>query len=169
MVRLLKCYGYCNEKHPKENLIKLNLNKNSSNPGQNYCKSCYEKKIKDHNDREDLYKYLQESFNLNFPTGLMLRQIKDFRNNRGYSYKNIRFTLNYVFNIKKTHKPVTKFGIAIVPYFHDEMIEYFKRLKEKRDNFVIGSNNVRKVTLPPFETNDSYRNTKFINMEALLE
>ncbi|MDG0860380.1 hypothetical protein [Staphylococcus equorum] len=169
MTRLLKCYGYCNSKYPKEELKKLNLNKNSTNDGHNYCVSCYEKKIKDFNDRNDLYKFLQDTFDLNFPTGLMLRQIKQFNEERGYSYKNIRLTLNYIFNIKRCYKPMTKFGIAMVPHFHEEMIEYYKNFKNKRENLTIKKTETKRVTLPLFETNESYKQKKLINMEDLIK
>lgn len=168
MTRLLKCYGYCNNKYPKEELKKLNLNKNSSNPGKNYCKSCYEKKLKEHNDRNELYQFIQKSYNLDFPTGLMLRQIKQFYEERGYTYKNMRFTLDYVFNIKKTYKPVIKFGLAMIPYFHDEMINYYKELKSKRENLEIKQVKTIHVKRKPFETNESYKFNKLINMEELL-
>lgn len=46
MTRLLKCYGYCNDKYPKEELKKLNLNKNSSNPGKTIVKTVMTERLK---------------------------------------------------------------------------------------------------------------------------
>ena len=45
MSRLLKCYGYCNEKYEKENLINHN--------GKNYCKPCLDKFLKEQRDRDE--------------------------------------------------------------------------------------------------------------------
>ena len=67
----------------------------------NYCPSCYEAKVKEVNDREHLYKMLQKLFNVSFPTGMMLKQINTFREEHGYTYRNIAFTVDYIVNIKK--------------------------------------------------------------------
>lgn len=168
MSRLLKCYGFCGKKYPKEELIKLNLKKDSTNPGLNHCKDCYSKKVIEHEERGKLYQFIQETYNLTFPTGLMLRQIKSFVEERGYSYKNIRFTLHYVFYIKKTYQPVVKFGVSMVPYFHDEMVQYYKTQKERRENFKAVESETIRVTLTPFENNDSYKHKKMIKMEELI-
>ena len=168
MARLLKCYGYCGKKYPKEELTKLNLNKNSSSPGLNYCSECYNRKVKETADREDLYKFIQDTYNLEFPTGQMLRQIKMLNQERGYTYKNIRFTLDYVFNIKKNYSPITKFGVSMVPYFHDEMIEYYKSLKERRQNLKLVNTEPKVIEIEPFKTNEDYKYKKLISTEDIL-
>ena len=166
--RLYKCYGYCESKYPKEELLKFKANPNSKTEGVNVCRSCFDIKTKEVNDRNSLYKFIQETYNLTFPTGNMLRQIKTFKEERGYTYKNIWFTLDYVFNVKKVYKPQTKFGVAMVPYFHDEMIAYYKNLKERRENTEVKKIESKKITIKPFELNHEYRTKKIINMEEIL-
>lgn len=166
--RLLKCYGYCNLKHPKSNLRKYKVNPNSSGDGKNFCLECYDRKVKEVKDRADLYHYIQEVYSLSFPTGNMLAQIKRFREERDYTYKNIRFTLDYVFNIRKVYTPQIKFGIGFVPHFYDEMIEYYKNLNEKRQNTTVKEMEEIKITISPFKPNTEYREKKFIDMNSLL-
>lgn len=82
--RLLKCYGYYNKKYPKEVLIKYSPT--GEGAGKNHCPECYQRKVKETKEREDLYNFIKTTYNLNFPTGNMLRQIKQFREERNYTY-----------------------------------------------------------------------------------
>lgn len=159
MARLVKCYGYCNEKHLKTEMIKFK--------GANHCPPCYERKVKDTEDRERLYNMLKETFNLSFPTGLMLRQIKQFREERDYSYKNIAFTVDYMTRHKKI-KLQMQYGIALVPHYYDEMIAYYKDLKRRRDNMVIEKQSIKRIRIKPEPLVNEYREKKFINMNSLI-
>ncbi|PEN61657.1 hypothetical protein [Bacillus wiedmannii] len=158
--RLLKCYGTCGEKYPQSELTKY---KNA-----NHCLPCYQAKVKEVEDREKLYELIKKTFNLNFPTGLMLKQVKQFREERQYTYKNIAFTIDYIVRIKKM-KLHMQYGIALVPHFYDEMIAYYKDLKRRREQ--MKDIKPRKVTVkmqPPVLENE-YRKKKLINMEDLLK
>lgn len=157
--RLVKCYGYCGKKHPKSQMIQLG--------GKNHCLSCYKRKIQERKDRDYLYKTIKEIFGITFPTGLMLKQIKEYREERGYSYKNIAYAVNYIYRKKKI-KPITSKGIALVPYFYDEMISYYKDLKERRESPIQKHEKVD-LTLNPIPIDNAYREKKLINMEELLK
>jgi len=159
MARQYKCYGFCGEKYPKE---ELQLYKT-----HNHCKPCYERKVKETEDREELYRMVCQLFNLNFPTGLMLRQIKQFREERNYTYKNIYFTIDYIVRLQKV-KLQPQYGIALVPHYYDEMLRYYKNLQEKRANTVIQEKTKVKVYIEPTPLVNEYREKKFINMEDLL-
>lgn len=137
--------------------------------GKNYCEKCYMFSIKERQDREDLYHYIQETFNLSFPTGLMLRQIKMFKEERGYNYKNIRFTLVYVFSVRRIYAAEIKFGIAFVPHFYDEMITYYKELAKKRAETIVKEQVVKIVKLEKPEQNVVYVKKKIISMDNLLD
>lgn len=156
---LYKCYGTCDGKYPKDEMVEYK--------GKNYCKECYEIKFKEDTDREKLYKYLQEIFNINYPTGLMLKQIKEYREDRNYSYKNIYFTLKYMVEIQKKQLQM-QYGIALVPHFYDEMLSYYKRLAEKRANTVIEKQEPIKIIIKPFEFKNDYKEKKLIDMNKLM-
>lgn len=159
--RLLKCYGYCDQKYPADQLVKY---KNA-----NHCHVCYDRKTKEVKDRENLYNVIKEVFELKFPTGMMLRQIKEYREDRGYTYKNIAFTIDYMVK-RKGLKLQTKYGIALVPHYYDEMITYYKDLKEKRENTVLTNNGPKRITIKNvFEPEkNKYREKIMIDMEELL-
>ena len=159
--RLVKCYGTCDLKHYKSEMKQIG--------GKNFCEKCYMFSVKERNDREDLYHYIQETFNLTFPTGLMLRQIKTFKEERGYSYKNIRFTLVYVLSVRRIYKAEIKFGIAFVPHFYDEMITYYKELAKKRADTVVKEQVVQVVKMEKPKENTVYVEKKIINMDDLLD
>lgn len=165
--RLYKCYGYCGKSYPESEMIVYSPT--GKGEGKRYCLSCYRRKIKEVADREKLYSYIKETYNIDFPTGYMLRQIKSFVRERGYTYKNIRLTLDYVFRIKKAAKPEVKYGIALVPYYYDEMLAYYKDRQEKRKHTVIKKPNIVHIKMKPFTQENTYRNKKLIDMERLLD
>lgn len=161
MPRLYKCYGTCNQKYPKEEMKVFS--------GKNYCLSCYENKKREDQERTKLNQTISKWFNISFPNGHMLKQIKTFRSDPyNYSYKNIRLTIDYCFLNKKI-KPELKFGIAFVPYYHDEMVEYYKELNKKRSQTKINEEKIIRIKLKPLKLENKYREKKLINMEELLK
>jgi hypothetical protein len=161
MARLLKCYGTCNKKYPKEEMQVFS--------GKNHCPSCYEDKKREDQERIKLNQTISKWFNISFPNGHMLKQIKNFRSEPyNYSYKNIRFTIDYCFSNKKV-KPEIKFGIAFVPHYHDEMIDYYKEFNRKRAQTVVQEEKIIRLKLKPFKLENKYKDKKFINMEELLK
>lgn len=158
--RLVKCYGTCEQKY-----LQTEMNKFKN---VNHCPTCYAAKVKETEDREKLYGLIKEIFNLNFPSGLMLRQIKQYKDERNYSYKNIMFTIDYITHQKKI-KLQTQYGIALVPHYYDEMISYYKDLKRRRENTVIEKQEIRRIKIKAPKLVNEYREKKFINMEDLLK
>lgn len=111
-MRLLKCYGYCSEKYPKDELINFK--------NKNYCKPCYQKRVKEIKDRNTLYETIKERYRITYPTGMMLAQIKDFTENRGYSLSLINYTINYIADYKRNIKLNPQYGLSIIPHIIDE-------------------------------------------------
>lgn len=158
--RLVKCYGTCGKKYPKSIMKKFSK--------KNYCPDCYEEKIKEEQDRQYLYNVIKETFNISFPTGLMLGQIKEFKEKRNYTYKNIAFTIDYITRIKK-QKMDMKYGLALVPYYYDEMLEYYRDLQRKREQTVIQKPEIITIKIKPFKIENEYKNKKLIDMNSLLK
>lgn len=129
-MRLLKCYGTCENKYAKEDLIKYK--------GKNYCKECYEKIIERDKDYENLCKYICEIFNCPFVNPYIKMQIKQFEQG-GFSLKGMRSTLWYITTVLGiTLKE--QFGIAMVKYKYYEAKKYFeekmsqkKQVQEKKE------------------------------------
>lgn len=161
MTRLLKCYGYCDEKHPKSDLVKVG--------SKNFCKKCAKIKEKENKDREILYKTIQTVYNIPYPNGQMLRQIKQFSDERNYTLEGMTKTLCYFVKIMKK-KPYLNAGLSFLPYYYDNAIKYYNDLDERRKNLKEVDNNVVNITITrkPYDTT-YYKKTKMINMEEILD
>ncbi len=70
--RLYKCYGSCEQKYTKDQLIE-------HVKGKRYCEKCLNELIREQKDREELYQTIQTLYNVNFPTGMMLKQISQYK------------------------------------------------------------------------------------------
>lgn len=101
--------------------------------GKKYCSICYATIQKEFGDREKLFNYISEVYKIKYPTGKMISQIKNYRNKRrGYSYENMKLTLEYAFRAKPNLKPILAAGVGLIPYLYDECVAYFEALEEKR-------------------------------------
>ena len=162
MSRLIKCYGYCNKTYPKELLIKVG--------SQNHCVPCAERKEKDQKDREVLYKTIQKIFNIPYPSGHILRQIKQFKEDRNYTYEGMTKTLCYFVKVQNNNKaPFSNGGLSFLPYHYDKAIKYYNDLEEKRKNTADVNNNVRILKIPPIKhSNEEYRKRKIIDLGGIL-
>ena len=158
--RLLKCYGYCNEKYEKEDLIK------HSN-GKNYCKPCLDKFIKEQEDREELYKTIRELYKVSYPTGMMLKQIKEYKEINKYSYKGMTLTLRYcVDELKLTFNP--GMGVGIIPHQYEKAkIDFFKK-KQQQDNFCDIDTTPVIIKIAKIDNENKLKKEKMIDLEELL-
>jgi hypothetical protein len=98
-----------------------------------------------------------------------MKQIKDFRETRGYSYTDIQRTLEYVFDVRKSHKPITKYGVSAVPHYIDEMKRYYDNLEKKRLESMGRKQNAIRIVIPPYKIPENRNTRKLINMEDLLD
>lgn len=162
MGRPCKCYGKdCVEKglkYPKEELIYKG--------SKGYCSKCYAEIIEEEKQRNLLYKYIEDIYNISFPTAFMLKQIKDFKERDGIDYKNQRFTLKYAKDILGLDLQV-KFGVAIIGYRYHEMLEYCKDIEEKKkqsENIGASENQVIKIN-PKRRTKPNKRLLDINNIE----
>lgn len=159
-VKPLKCYGECGGKYLKNELTKLG--------GLNYCIPCAEKKQKETKDREILYTTIQSIYKIPYPNGQMLKQMKDFKEQRNYTYEGMTKTLCYAVKVLKMTLYL-RGALALLPYHYDSAKKYYDELEEKRKNTGEIDTKVIKVKMSPFKHNtDDIRNRKIINMEALL-
>lgn len=159
-VRLLKCYGYCNEKHPKEEMIKVG--------GANHCKPCAVRKEKDKKDREILYKTIQSIYKIPYPSGMMLRQIKQFSEDRDYTLEGMTMTLCYFVKvIRKT--PFANGGLSFLPYYYDSAVKYYADQEERRKNSTDVDTKVVKMQITrPKQSTESFKTRKIVSMEESL-
>lgn len=161
MSRRLKCYGFCDEKYPKE---ELTLYKN-----KNYCPQCLVIKKDDDDGREKLINEITKIYNIPYPTGAMLRQMKDFRESRNYKYNDQAKAIWYGKHVLKKDFH-SKYGLGLVPYIIEDAIIYFESNK-KRAKKLENITSINKTQII-YKTSKSmigqnYKDKKMINMEEL--
>lgn len=161
MARLLKCYGTCEKKHLKQELTK--------HKGKNYCQVCLKEKRRNDEDYQFLLMKIKTSYNIPYPNGMMLKQIKTFKEDRGYSYHNQGLAIDYIRNVLRK-KMETKYGLGLVPYIFDDAVRYYKENEEKarrlKDVSFINNKQRAKISGKTLKEND-YGEKKIINMEEL--
>lgn len=98
-----------------------------------YHQACYEasekEKSEEEKEKELLTEYIKQLFNINTLTVKINRQIKDLLE-KNYSYKGIRMTLKYWFEIKGNSIEKANGGIGIVPYVYEQALIYWKSIWE---------------------------------------
>ena len=110
------CDGYCGKSYNNQELVEFN--------GKEYCNSCYVKVKNESLELQTLKNYIQSIFKYR-PNKQILNQIDKYYA-KGWSYKNIRLTLEYMIVVREM-KLEYKYGIGLVPYYYDEMIAFHKK------------------------------------------
>ena len=148
MARQVKCPA-CGTMNDKENTKAIS--------NKYYCIECgdiREKKIEKNKDGwDELFDYVCELYNIKTLTGIMFKQVKDYRNINNYTNKGMLLTLKYYYEtLENEVKEDT--GLGIVTYFYEEakkhyieklnVKKYMKEfeLKEEVKTIVINSNNI---------------------------
>ena len=96
-------------------------------------KKCYEAKENEKTEEEKEYEllieYIKKLFGVQTLTVKINRQIKDLTS-KGYSYKGIRKTLIYWFEIKGNSIEKANGGIGIIPYIYEQALVYWRSIWE---------------------------------------
>lgn len=159
MARLVKCYGTCGEKHSSDEMIKLS--------GKNYCPKCYDIERTNRDNRDAVYRVIAHAYDLQMPTTLMKKHVKDMHENYGWSYKRILALADYVFNKKKINMLDMKYGVKHLENYHQEMNEYYIKRKRQKD-LNKGKKNPKETKVIKGNFNDNtYKKSKIINLEEL--
>lgn len=93
-----------------------------------YHLECYESIQRENVKRTELYDYIALKYNIEFPTGFMLRQIREYHDTRKYSYTAILTTLKYMFEIEKVSIEQRN-GLGLVPYYMEKAKRHYKKIR----------------------------------------
>lgn len=159
MARLVKCYGTCGEKHSSDEMRKLS--------GKNYCSKCYDIERTNRDNRDAVYRVIAHAYDLQMPTTLMKKHVKDMHENYGWSYKRILALADYVFNKKKIKMLDMKYGVKHLENYHQEMNEYYIRRKKQKDLNKGKKNPKETKVIKGSFNNNTYKKSKIINLEEL--
>ena len=114
-----------------------------------YHQSCYEateaKKTEEEKERELLIEYIKKLFNIQVLNAKINKQIKDLLE-KNYSYKGIRMTLMYWFEIKGNSIEKANGGIGIIPYVYEQALVYWKSIWEAQQ--YNKTTNITRIEIP---------------------
>lgn len=139
-----------------------------------YCPICYENKQSETNEYKELIAYICELYGLDAPTGWILKQIKDFKEQYNFTNKGIKSTLHYFFEIQEGNEPNGETGIGIVPFVYDEAKKFYldkKAVKDSIANCDSSQINNNKKTIKikrELSQTNSYKEIALIDIEKLV-
>lgn len=160
MARLSECKSCGKKLQPEEKYI---------HSSKSYCKECYQKILQESDEYKQLIEFICINYEIERPTGFMLKQIKDMRTDFGWSYAAMTYTLWYCKEIlgKQLNE---KYGVALVKHFYDEASDYYsqqEQIKNKMEQLkdveiktkVVKQNNINRINT----------SSSLVNLESLLE
>lgn len=160
MARLSTCKG-CGKK--------LQSKEKYSHASKTYCKECYEKILRDSDEYKQLIEFICTNYEIERPTGFMLKQIKDMRTEYGWSYAAMTYTLWYCKEVLGKQL-IEKYGIALVKHFYEEASNYYsqqEKMKEQIKKLENAEVKTKVVKRNQSTSNNTY--SSLINLENLLE
>lgn len=140
-----------------------------SHASKTYCKQCYDQIIKDGNEYRQLMDFICINYNIERPTGFMLKQIKEMRNEFGWSYAAMTYTLWYCKEILEMEL-VEKYGVALIKTFYNNARNYYAQ-QEKITAQVnkLSKEQIKTKVINKTQRKSNAANSSLVNLENLLE
>lgn len=130
------------------------LNNFTKNYKGYYHNECYEVIQLENQHRTELNEYISKLYNVEFPTGWMLKQIKEYKEKRNYKYKGMELTLRYMYEVERLNKlDAHQAGLGMIPYYYEKAKQYYVEMKSvasSAKDYVI-DNEVETVYMKPPE------------------
>lgn len=154
----------CNDQVPDKNLAK-------KVKGRWVCEPCQELRAIEEEDRQILYGYVGELFEMDFPAIWMLSQIKEFKEKHKYTYRGMELSLRY-WNDTLGNDMSNAKGVGIIPYIYNDARKHFiqkmdinNKLADMEEPFTTE----RRITVSRKDMNSSSEknNKKLIDMNDL--
>lgn len=127
MARLSTCKGCGKKLQPEEKYTHAN---------KAYCADCYKEVQRESDEYKQLIDFICINYQIERPTGFMLKQIKELRTECSYSYAAMTYTLWYCKEVLGKHL-IEKYGVALIKHFYNEACDYYnqqERMKEQMKN-----------------------------------
>lgn len=129
--------------------------------GKTYCKTCYDIRKEQAQEYKDLISDICTYFELDRPTGLIVKQVKDYKGELGYTNNGMRYTLWYCTAILNMRLEV-KYGIAIVRYRYEEAERYFIQQERIRQSTINNDIEVKTKVVKIKTNRNKPKDTKFL-------
>lgn len=115
-IKMPKCYS-CGLEVEKEEAEKVR--------NYNFHPLC----AKEYREKLELQDYICDIFNYKKPGPRIQSQIKTFVRDKGYTYRGIKKSLQYHYEVRNGDKTKSNGGIGIVPYIYEEAKNYYRGLE----------------------------------------
>jgi hypothetical protein len=120
MARQVKC-PYCEKQLNKDDAYEYKK--------RYYHTECFETWQREGQDYKDLKDYICELYRIDTPSGMILKQIKDFKEDLNYKYKGMELALRYFYETLGNSVQENS-GVGIIPYvYEDAKRHYITKLK----------------------------------------
>jgi len=157
MARLAKCKRCGVELQPEERFVKSS---------KNYCKSCYDIVCQEAESYKQLIEIICQYYGIDAPTGLILKQVKEYKNDFKYTYSAMTYTLWYCKEVLGK-QCLTQYGIALVKYHYEDAKDYYTQQEQRRQT-VEELKDVEIKTKKIRRSNKAKeKNTKLIDLNSL--
>jgi hypothetical protein len=154
MARLVKC-PYCENQLSKEESVE--------HKKKYYHSHCFEAWQKEKEHRQELIKYICELFGIVAPTGMMLKQIKDFQEDYKYKLKGMELALRY-FHETLGNRVQSGSGIGIIPFVYEDAKNHYIKQQKIAESIQNIENEEVTVFIDP---NQTKRKSKKIDITAI--
>lgn len=130
--------------------------------------------MRESQDYKDLIAYICELYQIDAPTGWMLKQIKDFKEQFNYTYRGMKTTLHYFYEIQEGNDVADSMGIGIVPFVYDEAKKFYIDKKAVKDSVtdcdldkMQNNKRIIKMHKPNRPDENKYKDMALIDIEKL--
>ena len=160
MARLSTCKGCGKKLQPEEKHL---------HSSKVYCIDCY-KKIKQESDEyKQLIDFICTNYQIEQPTGFMLKQIKELRTECSYSYAAMTYTLWYCKEVLGKQL-IEKYGVALIRNFYNEACDYYNQQERMKEQMKKIENVQVKTKVVKRQSNQlQSQKSSLINLGNLLE
>ena len=147
MARLSTCKGCGKKLQPEEKY---------THASKTYCEECFKKIERESTEYKQLIEFICNNYGMEKPSGFMLKQIKDFKNDYGYSYAAMTYTLWY--------------WVALIKNYYNEAKDYYSQ-QEKLTEQVnkLSDVEVKRKVVKRSSMNVNKNSRSLINLGDLLE
>lgn len=160
MARLSTCKSCGKKLQPKEKC---------SHASKTYCEKCYEKILRDSDEYKRLIEFICTSYEIERPTGFMLKQIKDMKTEFGWSYAAMTYTLWYCKEVLGKQL-LERYGVALIKHFYDEASNYYSQQEKMKEQMKRLENvEIKTKVVKRYQNTSNNTNSSLINLGNLLE
>ena len=94
-----------------------------------YHNHCYEQFELNKQHMKELNAYISKVYKVEFPTGWMLKQIKEYKEKRNYTYKGMELTLRFMYEVENKYLlDASQSGLGLIPYYYEKAKQYYINL-----------------------------------------